>query len=151
MDRGCKQQLEIINRQIKELVAIYRDTVRGWDVSESEFWIWYTLLTMEGNFSQQDICSMWSLPKQTVNTIVSQMKRKKYARLELCLRARNRKIIFLTEEGRRYGEKIIAPITGAEERSLARIPVEELIPVTHTLGKYIALLKKELGVTACES
>lgn len=151
MEQSCKRQLGIINRQIKELVGIYRDTVRDWDVSESEFWIWYTLLTMEGEFSQQDICSMWSLPKQTVNTIVSHMKRKKFARLELCLRARNRKIIFLTEEGRRYGEKIIAPITEAEERSLAQIPEEELVPVTNTLGKYIALLKKELGVVACES
>ena len=151
MERSRKRELGIINRQIKELVGIYRDTVRDWDVSESEFWIWYTLLTMEGEFSQQDICSMWSLPKQTVNTIVSHMKRKKFARLELCLRARNRKIIFLTEEGRRYGEKIIAPITEAEERSLAQIPEEELVPVTNTLGKYIALLKKELGVATCES
>ena len=151
MERSRKRELGIINRQIKELVGIYRDTVRDRDVSESEFWIWYTLLTMEGEFSQQDICSMWSLPKQTVNTIVSHMKRKKFARLELCLRARNRKIIFLTEEGRRYGEKIIAPITEAEERSLAQIPEEELVPVTNTLGKYIALLKKELGVATCES
>ena len=151
MERSRKSELGVINRQIKELVGLYRDTVRDRDVSESEFWIWYTLLTMEGEFSQQDICSMWSLPKQTVNTIVSHMKRKKFARLELCLRARNRKIIFLTEEGRRYGEKIIAPITEAEERSLACIPVEELVPVTETLGKYIALLKKELGVATCES
>lgn len=151
MEQTYKQQIELINKQIKELVGVYRDTVRDWDISESEFWVWYTLVTIEGEFSQQDICNMWSLPKQTVNTIVSQMKRKKFARLEATFRARNRKIIYLTEEGKRYGERIIAPITDAEERSFEQISCEELIPVTNTLGKYITILKKELQTTHGEA
>lgn len=55
---------------------------------------------MEGEHSQQDICSMWSLPKQTVNTIITHMVQKGFASLEVVPGTRNRKTIHLTEAGK---------------------------------------------------
>lgn len=143
MNQNYKVQSELINRQIKELVGIYRDAVKHLNISDSEFWIWYTLVATEGEYTQHDIGSMWSLPKQTVNTIISHLRMKKYAYLEAIPGTRNHKIIRLTDAGRAYGENLILPITQAEERTFSQISPEELALVTSIFGKYIEIVKGE--------
>ena len=143
MNQSYKEQVELINKQIKEMVGIYRDAVRHLNISESEFWIWYTLVAMDGNYTQQDICSVWSLPKQTVNTIITHMKLKKYAYLEAIPGTRNHKVIRLTDEGRRYGEKIVLPISMAEEKAFEKISPDEFALVTNIFGKYIEIIREE--------
>ena len=148
MNQNHKEPAEVINRQIKELVGIYRDAIKQLNIPESEFWIWYTLVATEGNYTQQDICSTWSLPKQTVNTIITRMRLKKQAYLEVIPGTRNHKVIRLTETGKKYGEKIVSPISQAEERSFEKISPDELALVTNALGKYIDIVRNELRETA---
>ena len=144
MNYTTKEQLEIINQQIKELAGIYKTAVSNLGISENEFWIWYALINMEDKLSQQDICDMWSFSKQTVNTIISHMVKNNYATLEVVPGTRNRKNICLTEEGRKFGESIIVPISNAEVQALERIPLQERIAYLAVLEKYVKLLKKEI-------
>ena len=144
MDNNARKQLKVINQQIKELLGIYRDIVSHSGMSENEFWIWYTLVIMEGEYSQQDICSSWSLSKQTVNTIVSRMVQKELVFLEVVPGTRNRKIIRLTEKGRKYGESIVRTISDAENRAFDRLPNEDRNACTAAFGKYINILKEEI-------
>lgn len=51
----------------------------------------------ESEPSQQSICEMWSLSKQTVNSIIYSMKRKGLVYLERIPHTRNKKIIRLTQ------------------------------------------------------
>ncbi len=145
MEFNEKEQLEIINQKLKELAGIYRDAVSASGISENEYWIWYALVAMEGEYSQQDICNVWSLSKQTVNTIIKNMEQKGYAVLEVVPGTRNRKIIRLTERGRCYGETIILPVADAERRAIDRIPLEEQLACARTLGKFITFLKEEVN------
>ncbi len=144
MELNRKEQLEVINRQIKELVGIYRGIVSRSGISENEFWIWYTLIIMNGEYSQQDICCCWSLSKQTVNTIVMHMVKKGLASLEVVPGTRNRKIIRLTDAGKAYGEEIVKPVSDAEDRALGRLPETDLIACAAIFGKYINILKEEI-------
>ena len=139
--------MEILNKRIKELVGIYKPAISNLGISENEFWIWYALITMGDNLSQQDICGMWSFSKQTVNTIISHMVDNGYATLEVIPGTRNRKNIHLTDEGRRFGESLVVPIASAEERALERIPMEERLECLSILKKYTALLKEEINVS----
>lgn len=145
MKNKTKGQLEAINQNLKEVTGIYRDAVSDSGISENEFWIWYTLIAMEGEYTQQDICCAWSLSKQTVNTIIKNMVQKEYAVLEAVPGTRNHKIIRLTENGRKYGEKIILPVADAEQRAIDRIPIEEQLACAKVLTKFIKLLKEELA------
>ncbi len=138
------EQLELINQQIKELVGVYRGIVSRSGISENEFWIWYALIIMEGEYSQQDICSNWSLSKQTVNTIVSHMVKKELVFLEVVPGTRNRKIIRLTKAGKEYGENIVRPVSEAENRAFNRIPESERLACIAAFGKYINILKEEI-------
>ena len=144
MDQNYIEQRGSISQQIKELVGVYRGAIKHLAISESEFWIWYTLVAMPGEHTQQDICAMWSLPKQTVNTAIAHMRLRRYATLEAMPRTRNRKIIRLTAEGRRFGEKVVEPIVRAEERALCRVEPEEMAMVSRIFGKYINIIREEM-------
>ena len=147
MSKKMKEQLEMILQQLKELDGIYRRAVSHTGISENEFWIWYTLIALEGEYSQQDICNLWSLSKQTVNTIISNMVQKNFATLEVIPGTRNRKNIRLTENGKLYGEKMIMPVYDAELRAIVRLSPEELNACIVSLGKFISILKEEIDDT----
>ena len=144
MNQNYTEHRGLISQQIKELVGVYRDAIKHLAISESEFWIWYTLVAMPGEHTQQDICALWSLPKQTVNTVITGMRIKKLAYLEIIPGTRNHKIVRLTEEGRRRGEEIVGPVTCAEQKAFAKMPAEELAVLTQVFDKYINVLRGEL-------
>lgn len=144
MERNTKEQLEVINQQIKEIVGIYRGIVSRSGISENEYWIWYALIIMDGEYSQQDICNSWSLSKQTVNTIVMNMVKRGLVSLEAAPGTRNRKIIRLTQTGKEYGENIVRPVSEAESRAYGRLPEEDWLACTVAFGRYINILKEEI-------
>ena len=144
MEEQIKQSLEAINQHIKELAGIYHQAASGLGVSDNEFWVWYTLLVMGEDYSQQDICDLWSLPKQTVNSVVMNMVKKGYITLEVVPGTRNRKLLRLTKAGRRYGETVVQPVSEAECRTVSRLSEQERQLCVSLLGKYITYLKEEL-------
>lgn len=144
MDHNTKEQLETVNQQIKEMVSIYRGAVGHSGVSENEFWIWYSLVEMDGEYSQQDISGIWSMSKQTVNTIIMNMVRKGYVELDVIPGTRNRKVIRLTEFGKARGEELVRPISLAEQRAFARLPEEDRLACTAAFSRYITILKEEV-------
>lgn len=145
MTEQIKTQLELMNQQTKELASIYHNAAANARISDNEFWIWYALLALGGEYSQQDICEMWSLPKQTVNTIISNLLKKDLIALKPVPGSRNRKIIQPTPAGIEYGTAIILPVYHAELRALARLSEQERQTCLTLLGNYITLLKDECG------
>ena len=144
MDNNRKEELEMVVQQLQGLASTYRDAVGHIGISENEFWIWYTLVLTDREYSQRDICEAWSLSKQTVNTIVSHMVQKGYANLEVVPGTRNRKIIRLTEAGKDYGESIVVPVSNAGQRAIDRLSPEEFIAGSSALRKFITILKEEM-------
>ncbi len=144
MEATAKERLERINQQIKEMAGIYRNAVSSCGVSENEFWIWYALIVMEGDLTQQDISGIWSVSKQTVNTIITHMVQKGYVTLEFIPGSRNRKRIALTESGRRCGEALVMPVFQAEQQALEGLTRQEQDAFTAILEKYIRKLKESI-------
>lgn len=144
MEEQIKQSLEAMNREMKELAGIYHQAAAGLGISDNEFWVWYTLLVMGEDYSQQDICDLWSLPKQTVNSVVMNLVKKGYITLEVIPGTRNRKLLRLTSAGRRYGKTVVCPVFEAECRSVSRLSEQERQLCLSLLGKYITYLKEEL-------
>lgn len=139
------KELEMINQQLKELAGIYRTAISRSGISENEFWIWYSLVVMDGEFSQQDICATWTFSKQTVNTIINHMVQKGFTQLEVVSGTRNKKLIRLTEAGRKYGESIVLPIVTAEQRAFGNLSEADRTAFARSLGNYIALIRGELN------
>lgn len=144
MQQESKKLFEIFNQQFKELTAIYHRAASQHDISDNEFWVWYALFALDGEQSQQSICEMWSLPKQTVNSVVSGMIKKELVYLETIPGTRNKKVIRLTEAGQKFGEKVILNVYEAEQRAIGQISPQQLQLCTELLAKYISLLDEEI-------
>lgn len=144
MEQDTKQHLGILNRQMKELFALYHNAAGKHRISSNEFWIWYALLILKGDYSQQSICEMWSLPKQTVNTIITNLVKKHYLYLETIPGTRNLKLIRPTETGKAYGEAILHHICTAEQHALDKMSAQERDTCIGLIDKYITFFKEEL-------
>ena len=136
-----EDRFDTVVRKINELSGIYRNAAAKSGISVNEFWVWYTLVGDRREFTQQEICAYCGLPKQTVNTIVRNMVRRKFATLEIIPLNRSRKRIRLTPAGRSFGENLMAQAMTAERRAFLSLPEEEQKSALRFLDAYLPLLR----------
>lgn len=144
MGKTVKEQIDTINQRIKELNSLYHTAAIKSDISDGEICIWSVLLESDGKYSQQDISDLLFLPKQTVNSIISNFVKREFAFLKHVSGTRNRKVICLTEAGRNYGESKVRWIFQAEEQALKQTEPEQVQICIEMIEKYISHLKKEI-------
>lgn len=143
MDGQVKRQIDVINQLIKELNSLYHIAAVKSGVSDGEICVWSMLLTTDKEYSQQDLCELLFLPKQTINSIISGLIKKGYVFLEHVPGTRNRKVIRLSDEGRNYGERNIMWIFEAEQHAMEDADPREVCTLISMLEKYINKLKRE--------
>jgi len=144
MDKTMKDQIDTINQRIKELNSIYHVAAGKSGISDGEVCIWSALLCAEEEYSQQDLSELLYLPKQTVNSIISNLVKKGFVYLEHVPGTKNRKVVRLTKEGRDYGEEKVVWIFQAEEKALEQTDSEQVQVCIDMIEKYISNLKKEI-------
>lgn len=144
MGKTIKEQIDTINQRIKELNSLYHIAAIKSDISDGEICIWSVLLESDGKYSQQDISDLLFLPKQTVNSIISNFVKREFVYLNHVSGTRNRKVICLTEAGRNYGESKVRWIFQAEEKALEQTEPEQVQACIEMIEKYIFRLKKEI-------
>ncbi len=146
MDKNTKSALVELNQKIKELNSIYRMAAAKSGISDGEAYVWLTLLDTEEVYSQQDLCEFLSLPKQTVNSIISRLIKQGFVTLEHAKGTRNRKVIRITEAGEVYGKEKVSWIYEAEQKVLEKSSFEQVRMCIEMIDKHCSLLRKELGV-----
>lgn len=146
MELNTKEQSGIINQKIKELNSIYHSAASKSGITDGEVCVWSALLSTDGNeeYSQQDLCDLLYFPRQTVNSIVSNLIKKGLIFLEHAPGTRNRKIIRLSEEGRIYGEEKVMWIFQAEQDAMEGTDPKEAQAAISMFEKYIMRLRKNL-------
>lgn len=133
-------KLSEYNRIMKENDEIYRDLARTLGLSESVFWILYTLRTGDAS-AQSEICACTHQPKQTVNSALKKMEADGYIELT-CGDNRRRKRILLTERGDALCKRTVDKVIEIECDALNEMPEEELELFLSLFRKYTALLKE---------
>ncbi len=144
MDNSTKNKIDIINQRIKEMNALYHLAAMKSNISDGEVSIWSTILNTNEEYSQQDLCEILSLPKQTVNSLISGMVKKGFVYLEHVPGTRNRKVIRLTEEGKQYGSEKVNWIFEAEQRAMEDTDPEAVQAYAKMLEKYIQRFREEI-------
>lgn len=115
-------------------------------LSDPATWVLYTLYEEEDRvYTQNDLVTLWSFPKQTVNYAVSGLVQNGWLRLEQLPGGRNRKAVLLTEEGERICEEKILPLMLAEERSLLGLTEEEQELLLRLYQKQCAAFEEEIA------
>lgn len=142
MNEKIKRQVDTINQKTKELDSLYRIAARKSGISDGEICIWSTLLNAEIEYSQQDLCDLLSLPKQTVNSLISNLIKRGCVTLEHAMGTKNRKVIRLTEEGYNFGKSKVMWIFEAEQKAMEGTNPQEVQVCISMFDKYILSLKR---------
>ena len=148
MDSKIREMVDIINHRVKELNSLYHMAAGKSEVSDGEVCIWSVLLNTDGEFSQQDLCETLSLPKQTINSLISGLIKKGFVFLEHSPGSRNRKIIRLTDQGRSFGKERVKWIFEAEQRAMEHTDPQEMQAFISMLEKYMQRFRKEIEENA---
>ncbi len=95
----------------------------------------------EKSYSQNDLCNEWFYSKQTINSAIANLVKSGYVVLVPVPNSRNRKIIELTEEGKKFCDKSVNLIIHAERQSFVGFSNEEREQCLFLYQKNISLLR----------
>lgn len=121
MNRDINVLLKTLNYQIKEVDAIYYKIATCLKLSESAFWILYTLADTAQECSQQDISRQLSISRQTVNSSIHSLVQKGYLFLECSSNPSRKKNIKMTDRGKRFVRQHITPLQNAEREAFLKM------------------------------
>ena len=107
--------------------------------SPTLMWILYAL-NDGGEHTQREICIDWALPKSTVNTVMSELKKNGYVELVPIKGKRREMTVVLTESGKAYADALLKGIYEKEAEVFRHLDEDEL-QVTACLNKITRLLK----------
>lgn len=126
------KQLDALNCQYKLFDMIYHKLAVKFLISDSELIILYEIYTSNNQLTQKDLCSLYGLSKQTINSSIKKLKNDGYIILEN-LKNNKHKYISLTDIGMDFCNRTIAKVVEIEKKSLEYLSAEQrevLISVT---------------------
>ena len=132
---GAERQLSEYNHLYKENTAIYRDLSIRMGLTESTFWILYTLRVEESPVTQSDMCAILGYPKQTVNSALKKLEQEGLLSLSGG-RGRGGKPIRLTEAGIKLAEQTVDFVIEAEQRALLDLSTGEQTRLLTLMRRY---------------
>lgn len=133
------------NQVQKENDTNYRNYAKSAGLSDTAFWILYSVAERETAYTQRELCTSWFFPVQTVNSALKDLCRRGIIKLEPVSDNRKNKSILLTDEGKKLVHDVIKPLIDAEKRALARMGKDEYEHYLSMTHYHVALLKEEIS------
>lgn len=94
--------------------------------------------------TQRELSLCYNMPKQTVNNVINQLKNEGYITLVRDEADKRSKRIVLTEEGKKYADKIVKPLIEFEKSVLKEMGDERVKMMIDTLKEYADLFEEKL-------
>ena len=136
------EQLQRFYALWREENAVYDDWAREQGLSSNSALILYTLYEEKENCTQKSISQMWSIPKQTVNTILKEFSANGYIELSADKKDKRNKLIMLTPKGNAYAGKIIDSLRKRELFAIDRMGLENITRMNNDTELFISLFKR---------
>lgn len=135
------------NRVLKEFDSLYKmiddiyhEIARSMHLTDSAFIILYCLLELGDGCSQKDICKLYSISKQTINSSVKSLESKGFL---IRKAGAGRDIhLYFTELGQEFADKHIGPVIDMENATFACMKPSECEQLLSLTRKYIQILQE---------
>ncbi len=129
----------------KETDSLYSEMARKSGLSDTAYWVLYSIWLFGSKCTQKDICEQWSFSKQTVNTALRNLERKGFISLVQVESDKRSKYVVLTEEGKRFASKYIKIILQIEEITLHKMSDAERDAMIRSSRRYLELFREEIN------
>lgn len=133
-----------LNQLYKKQDDLYHEYAAHHGLSDTAFWILYSLCTASETYTQNMLAEMWHFPKQSINSAVSTLVKAGYVRLDQMAVARNNKALSLTEVGSEFCRQVILPFYELEERVLLKMAEKDRQQLLTLLTEQYHILKEEI-------
>lgn len=133
------------NSIIKECDKLYHDVARLSGLSDSTFWILYTLRETKEEMTQSDIVSVNYFPPQTINSALKKMEVEGFIQFRHS-ENKKRKPIILTPKGEELAKKTVDRVIFQEADAAKALSIEERKVFLKLFNKYTERLKENFSV-----
>ena len=146
MKKVTQEQWEQIVSINKELDELYSRIATHYKMSDSEFWILYSLYNTQTPLTQREICDCWSFKKQTINSAIKALAEKNLVKVASDPTNSKSKLLELTTTGRSLCRRTVAKVMEAEDKSFALVNTEELNLAIKVLGSAYVQFKEQIKI-----
>lgn len=122
--------------------ALYARAANKLGIGYSEFVVLYAL-KVSGDQTQKEITDVFGLLKQTVNTVVRQLKQNGYVEIKPCTGDKRERLVCLTQSGREYSDRLVEPIISIENKVYHLIGDERIEQANEIMALFNLLFEKE--------
>lgn len=132
---------------VYKIDGAYDVFARSGKVKANMMWLLYALNDGRRH-TQCGISEEWQFPRTTVNTLVKECKARGFIELKKIAGERREMEIALTEEGKRYADKVLSPVYEAEDALFAEYFRERGFGFLEELERFGEALENSFSV-AC--
>ena len=135
--------LRAYNVLYKETNAIYHQLAGYFGLSDTAFWLLYSLRETDRPLNQAELCSILCASKQTVNSALKSLEGEGLIRLESARSDRRSKEVYLTEAGSALAAASVDRVLEIEERAALRLSPEERLAILALERRHLEALRQE--------
>ena len=136
------QELKEFNSLYKEMDELYHRIALKLGLSDSAFFIMYSIAEFGGGCLQKDIAEHYFINRKTINSSIKNLEAQGY----ITLKKGNRRDmhLYLTEAGQEFADEKIAPVFELENSVLNEFSKEECQQLLQLTRKYVMLCQKKM-------
>ena len=145
MNKKAHEQLIEFYSVLKEIDSLYSKYAIQSGLSESAYWVMYTIRQIEGECTQKSICEQWSFSKQTINSSLKILEKQGLITLEASSHDKRSKQIILTQAGDTFAKEHIDIIFEMEENTFDKMSHVERTAMIESNRRYLELFRTEMN------
>ncbi|ADL52846.1 MarR family winged helix-turn-helix transcriptional regulator [Clostridium cellulovorans] len=134
------------NDSWNSILKLYEQYAKSVELSYVSFSVLEIIYWTPENCTQKLICQQTYLPKQTVNTVISDFWKRGIVELKEIAVDRRNKTIQLTESGQKYAKGIMERVVKAEEAAFKKMPPEIMQLTIDMIKDYADTFKEHITI-----
>ena len=143
MEDKITGKMILYNQFSKELDGLYHLYARKSGLSDTAFWILYSVEESQSVYTQE-LCEDWSYSRQTVNSALKKLVEQEIIELRPLPGNRKNKQIVLTASGKALVAEIISPLIEAERNSFLKLGEEDGEEFLRLTKSHLELFHREI-------
>jgi len=147
MDYEIQKLHDQVNQAIIRCRSVYSMWAKKNKVSYNRMLVLYTIREY-GFCTQKRVCDSYLLPPQTVNHVITEMRKEGILEISLEKSCGKEKALVLTKSGEEYSEKLLYSLSIMEERTARRLGMEKIKRMTELFMEYDQVMEEVLEENA---
>lgn len=147
MDYEIQKLHDQVNQAIIRCRSVYSMWAKKNKVSYNRMLVLYTIREY-GFCTQKRVCDSYLLPPQTVNHVITEMRKEGILEISLEKSCGKEKALVLTKSGEEYSEKLLYSLSIMEERTAQRLGMDKIKRMTELFVEYDQVMEEVLEENA---